>query len=51
MEENYEWINDYVAKCNTCESIFKCYFLDECGQTGFCPNCGSRDLIDVYEED
>ena len=45
-----EWVNDASIHCKTCECISKSYFLNECGDTQFCPNCGSRD-IEAYEED
>ena len=45
-----EWANDCTIICNSCESISKSYFLEESGETNFCPNCGSRD-VEQYEED
>jgi rRNA maturation endonuclease Nob1 len=45
------WINDIYIHCLSCDCISKSYFLKECGETNFCPNCGSRDTEDYYEDE
>jgi len=46
-----EWINDFYIHCKSCDSISKSYFLDDCGSSNFCPNCGSRDTEQCEELD
>lgn len=46
-----EWINDMTYMCKDCETIFKTIFKDECGQTNFCPNCASRNIVDFDKEE
>lgn len=46
-----KWSNDCNIHCKSYDSVSKSYFLDECGETNFCPNCGSRDIEQCEELD
>jgi hypothetical protein len=46
-----EYVNDCLIHCKSCDCVSKSYFLDECGSTEFCPNCGSRDIEATEELD
>lgn len=46
-----EWTNDCVIICNTCGSTSQSYFLEDGGETNFCPNCGSSDIEGRDSED
>jgi len=45
-----EWINDSEYYCNTCDTTFKVYALDNEPRVQFCPCCGSRDIEDTENE-
>lgn len=51
MNEEYEWINDCILKCERCGNTVRCYFLDGHGETRFCPNCGADELVETDIED
>lgn len=42
-----EWINDATYHCDTCDSTFKVYKLDNEPVVNFCPCCGSRNIEEV----
>jgi len=53
MKDKSIWVNDCILRCTKCNSIVKCYFLNEYGETNFCPNCASNKLeeLEIEHED
>lgn len=51
MNNEVDWYNDGVWKCNHCESIFKAYNYGDLNDVQFCPYCSSTSDLVPYDED
>ncbi|MBD5589374.1 hypothetical protein [Clostridium botulinum] len=51
MNNEVDWYNDGVWKCNHCESIFKSSCLGDQQDVQFCPYCSSTSDLVPCDED